>query len=56
MKELTTIKVTVETARNIKGAAYLSGEKQYEAAEKASEMYLTLLEKKKTKRKQSSKK
>ena len=42
---LTTIKVTVETARNFKGAAYLLNKKQYEAAELASEMFLTHLEK-----------
>jgi hypothetical protein len=45
--ELVTIKVTAQTARNFKGAAYLNGVKQYEAAEYASEMYLYLAEKKK---------
>lgn len=43
-KKLTSIKVTTETARNIKGAAYLTNKKQYEAAESASEMYLSFIE------------
>lgn len=45
-KELVTIKVTVEAARNFKGAAYLMNKRQYEVAEKASEMVLQLAEKK----------
>ena len=44
--ELVTIKVTVETKRNFKGAAYLTNKKMYEAAESASEMFLQLVEKK----------
>lgn len=47
--ELITIKVTVITARNLKGAAYLTNKKQYEVAEDASEMFLRQVEKKKRK-------